>query len=359
MSSFAIPPESIANGKCGKDAAWYVIADTLHIGGTGFISTKLAPIISKYKVKHVIISHGIIGADGCAFSRCPDFDSLEIADSCKYLFAAPFSHCSIKTVYGIGDSGRKAAHEIVWQMRWFLDFDKIIKNATLYIEDDDLEERVLYADEIEAADWRCGCLIDKMVIGKDVTRLPVESLAERRSYSGNPPYTVAIHEENRDFIYRDGAVFSKDMRTLVFFNDIEREKYVIPYGVETIGKSAFENCTKLQSVVIPESVTKVEDGAFAGCVALSSVTLPESVPKIGCDAFCDVPAISVSGLDEYQDDQELDYMISKPILEHQKIINADGSYAEHITDPINKCGEIWEYDAEGNFVRTVYFVSLY
>ena len=358
MNSFVIPPESIANGKCDKDVAWYVIADTMHIGGTGYISTKLAPIINKYKIKHVKIDHGIRGIGSGVFFRCPDMDSLEIADSVSLSFR-PFSCCSIKTVYGIGESGRTVAEEAVCQMRWSYDLSRIIKDATLYIEDDDLEERLLHLDESGTGDWICGYLIDKMVIGKDVTKLPVEGLAERRSYSGNPPYTVAIHEENRNFIYRDGAVFSKDMRTLVFFNDIGRENYVIPDGVEIIGKSAFENCTKLQSVVIPESVTKVEDGAFAGCVALSSVTLPKNVPQIGCDAFYDVPAISVSGLDEYQDDQELDYTISEPILEHQKIINSDGSYAEYITDPINKCGEIREYDTEGNFVRTVYFMSLY
>lgn len=359
MSSFANPLESIANGKCGKDAEWYVIADTMHIGGTGFISTELAPIISKYKVKHVIIDHGITGIVSCAFFRCPDMDSLMIADSVTHIDGDAFFCSSIQKVYGVGEFGHAAAEKAICQMRWTFDLGRIIKNATLYIEDDNLEERLLHLDEGETSTWICGYLIDKLVIGKDVTKLPVEGLAERRSCSKNPPYSVVIHEENRNFLYQDGAIFSKDMRTLVFFNDIEREKYEIPYGVETIGKNAFENCSKLLSVVIPESVTKIEDSAFAGCVALSSVTLPEIVPQIGCDAFYEVPSTCVLGLDEYQDNQELDYKIGEPVFEHQKTINPDGSYAEHIIDPINKRGEIREYDAEGNFVRTVYFMSLY
>lgn len=58
-----------------------------------------------------------------------------------------------------------------------------------------------------------------------------------------------------DFIY------SNDRKTLMGILDKKIQKVIIPFGVEVIGKKAFENCTHLESVDIPLSVTRIEDDA--------------------------------------------------------------------------------------------------
>ncbi len=60
---------------------------------------------------------------------------------------------------------------------------------------------------------------------------------------------------------------------------------VIPDGVTTIGRLAFDNCKSLTSVIIPNSVTEIGEYVFAGCTNLTSVTIPESVKSIGEYAF--------------------------------------------------------------------------
>ena len=56
-------------------------------------------------------------------------------------------------------------------------------------------------------------------------------------------------------------------------------------SVSSIGKSAFQSCTKLTSVIIPDSVTSIGDSAFYDCTRLTSVTIPNSVTSIEARAF--------------------------------------------------------------------------
>ena len=60
---------------------------------------------------------------------------------------------------------------------------------------------------------------------------------------------------------------------------------VIPDGVTTIGKYAFDGCTGLTSIEIPASVTSIGEYAFQSCYSLSSVEISASVTSIGEYAF--------------------------------------------------------------------------
>jgi hypothetical protein len=59
----------------------------------------------------------------------------------------------------------------------------------------------------------------------------------------------------------------------------------LPDGITSIGLSAFQSCTGLESVTIPDSVTIIRGVAFQGCTGLTSVTIPDSVTNIGGLAF--------------------------------------------------------------------------
>ena len=67
------------------------------------------------------------------------------------------------------------------------------------------------------------------------------------------------------------------------------------YPVVTIGTSAFENCSNLQSVTLPNSITAINKDAFYHCTKLGSVNLPEGLTSIGLRAFinCNLTSVTI------------------------------------------------------------------
>ena len=67
------------------------------------------------------------------------------------------------------------------------------------------------------------------------------------------------------------------------------------YPVTSIGTSAFEALTNLQSVTLPTSVTTIETDAFYGCTKLANVNLHEGITTIGLRAFynCNLTEITI------------------------------------------------------------------
>jgi len=57
-------------------------------------------------------------------------------------------------------------------------------------------------------------------------------------------------------------------------------RIVIEYGVTKVGRSAFEDCTNLESVVISSSITYIDLWAFKNCVNLISVKSLNTVPPV-------------------------------------------------------------------------------
>ncbi len=118
--------------------------------------------------------------------------------------------------------------------------------------------------------------------------------------------------------------FKMEGSTLVSYIGMDKN-VTIPSDVETIGRSAFENNTFVESITIPENVKTIEPYAFWGCASLKSVslgsglyevgdftftdcrrlesvTLPDSIRRIGIMAFADCPSLQKISLSSYIND---------------------------------------------------------
>jgi hypothetical protein len=120
------------------------------------------------------------------------------------------------------------------------------------------------------------------------------------SFSGCHGLTeVYVAGDNPVYTSIDGALFTKDEKTLLFCPEGKTGLYCIPDGLVQIGNSedyeghfiyeygwpGFAGCTNLTAVSIPDSVTNIDGRAFFGCTGLTTIAIPDSVKGIGIEAF--------------------------------------------------------------------------
>lgn len=129
-------------------------------------------------------------------------------------------------------------------------------------------------------------------IGKDV-----EYIADSAFYYCKKLKAVFVDEENPAYCSVDGALFTKDMKTLVLYPVMNgqwkeeqgisetKDTFDIPEGVENIGSFAFYKNTDLVHLTFPSTLKTIGDMSFFGCGSMWSIWLPEGLTSIGADAF--------------------------------------------------------------------------
>lgn len=127
--------------------------------------------------------------------------------------------------------------------------------------------------------------VTKIHIGKNV-----ETIGEWAFENNKNITAFEVDEENEHFCDVDGVLYTKDMKTLLFYplaRGVDKENgitYEVPDGVETLRTKAFYKCTNLKSVTLPDSLTSIEEKVFFRC-SLTGIELPAKLEFIGKDAF--------------------------------------------------------------------------
>lgn len=182
--------------------------------------------------------------------------------------------------------------------------------AVKEIPTDTVIESIVIPDEYdgqpvcEIANYSCVNLenVKEITIGKNVSEIGTWAFSNNQALE-----RFAVDEENESFVAVDGVLYTKDMKTLLFYPPAkEDESFTVPDTVETVRSKAFYHCKKIVSLTIPESVQTVEEMAFFRCEALSSLTLSQGLTHIGKDAFSYCTALteltlpsSVKQIDDY------------------------------------------------------------
>lgn len=143
--------------------------------------------------------------------------------------------------------------------------------------------------------------VTEFYIGKNIKEIGTWALENNQHIA---EYTV--DENNKYFCSVDGVIYTKDMKTVVFFPPAKEGEYKVADTVENIRTKAFYKCTKVTKITLPDTVKEIQEKAFFRCEAMKEINLPNTLTFIGKDAFSycygltkiTIPA-SVTRIDEY------------------------------------------------------------
>lgn len=132
---------------------------------------------------------------------------------------------------------------------------------------------------------------------------------------------ITVDENNTSYSSVDGNLYSYDGKLMICYAPGKTEEiFVLPNGVEVIGKSAFSDVSNIISVVLSDEVTSIESYAFFDCPSLASITLPEKLTSIEDCAFDNcyllVEVINHSKLNLEKGSEEHGYVAANAIEIH-------------------------------------------
>ena len=221
-------------------------------------------------LKNVEIPEGVTSIGDSAFNHCTSLESMEIPEGVtsigEYVFWGS-SLCSIVIPKGVTSISDSAFCHCTY-------LTKIINNSS-------------FVFTFGTSEY--GCIAENAKI--------IQNADGKKIYRDDMYIET---EEGFLFEYKDGIYTlimytgTEDTVTLPkSINGCSYEIYrfrgakhvIIPEGVTSIGYSAFNHCTSLESIIIPDSVTSIGDAAFYDCTSLESIIIPDSVTSIGYAAF--------------------------------------------------------------------------
>ena len=93
--------------------------------------------------------------------------------------------------------------------------------------------------------------------------------------------SIEVDEDNNNFCSVDGALFSKDMKSLFSYPAGKKQKsYFISENVRKVCGFSFSNSQYLTDIIMSDSVTFLDAGAFEACKNIQSVRLSENIDHI-------------------------------------------------------------------------------
>ena len=127
-------------------------------------------------------------------------------------------------------------------------------------------------------------------LGSTTATLVADQSSDKSVYSALTSVTIPASVTWNNYTYPVTTIGAS-----AFQNCTNLQSATLSASIKTIGTSAFESCSNLQTVNIPSSVTAINTDAFYYCSKLGSIDLPEGLLTIGERAFyhCNLTNITV------------------------------------------------------------------
>ena len=118
-----------------------------------------------------------------------------------------------------------------------------------------------------------------------VTEATAAANTARETRIGEIPANTTVKAYIDEVLASSGGGSSEDTEALKGIIDRTIVNFKFPENVDSIGTSAFANCSKLAITSLPQSVTIIGGYAFQNCYKLALTSLPSGVTYIGKSTF--------------------------------------------------------------------------
>lgn len=132
---------------------------------------------------------------------------------------------------------------------------------------------------------------------EEISELPASlTLIDGNPFVGNFKLkAIRIAEDNPAYKAVDGVLFNKEGNKLISYPYGRALEYVIPEGVDTIGRDVFNTFQELTKITFPSTLKMVSVGAFTYCTGMVNTNdLPEGLEYVGSNAFSNCRKLNVT-----------------------------------------------------------------
>ena len=288
-----------ASGACGKNLTWSLSSTgTLTISGKGamaeYSNGNMPWIAYKNQIKSVVLAKGITSIAYLSFSGYTKLTSVQIPDSVTDIGASAFDNCTalsdmtlpknLKTLGWLAFTGCSSLKTLTMPASLTEGGGSAFSKCT------GLKE-VYFEKGSKAVEFMqfLGCTsLEKVVLPAGLERIGIDAFTGCTSLKSlNIPASVAeigmyparsctslqeitVASGNRYYTSWNGALYTKDMKTLIQYPGGRTGGVVIPQGVETLNLDSI-SCPGMTSILLPASLKLIASAAFYGCDHLTDV----------------------------------------------------------------------------------------
>lgn len=280
LVSVMIPDNITSIGTYAFADCYSLVSVTLSNKITALADYVLAGCIN---LENIIIPESVTSIGEGAFAYCSNLTSITIP--------ANVSCISYKEFFGYScffECSRLNRIDVDSKNTKFSSQDGILynkaKSVLLTYPSGKTDSSYIFSDSVEYimsdAFYSCSNLTD-ITLSESVVSIAHDSFRGCSNLQ-----SIKVDSKNDKFSSQDGILYNKDKSELLIYPVGKKgDVFIIPNGVTSIGKYAFDSCTELASISIPNGVISIGEGAFFYCSKLNHTVIPSSVKSVGYNAF--------------------------------------------------------------------------
>ena len=249
-------------------------------------------------VDTLIIADGVETIGKNAFQYCYNLKNVELPSTIKIIADQAFNNCDALKRIELPSSLDSIGYDAFYSCDNLMIVVSKIQtpfaiNTDVFVNNGSKSDAILYVPvgTSSAYNQYDGWNVFSEIIEGEPKEVNYEGLTYNYFESNGTATVIGRADEDLinisipEVIPVDGTNYSVNEVGAGAFTNLGIETLIVSSGIETIGKSAFASCWRLNSVELPTSLRTIEVGAFDGTYNLKSLVIPEGVKTIGNYAF--------------------------------------------------------------------------